>query len=122
MRQHGLGLLPYFPLASGLLTGKYKRNTPMPAGSRLTNTARLADRYLTGRNWAAAEKLEDFATARGHTILELAFSWLLARAPVASVIAGATRPEQIHANAAAGTWQLTEADLAEIDGITALPS
>ena len=79
MREYGLGLLPYFPLASGLLTGKYKRNTPMPAEARLTKTARLADRYLTERNWAIAEKLDDFATARGHTILELAFSWLLSR-------------------------------------------
>ena len=118
MRQYGLGLLPYFPLASGLLSGKYKRNTPMPAESRLTNTARLADRYLTDRNWSIAEKLDDFATARGHTLLELAFSWLLARAPVASVIAGATRAEQIAANAAAGSWQLTDAERAEIDGIT----
>ncbi len=119
MREYGLGLLPYFPLASGLLTGKYKRNTPMPADARLTKTARLADRYLTDRNWAVAEKLEDFATAHGHTILELAFSWLLARPPVASVIAGATRPEQIVANVAAGSWRLTPDELAAIDAITA---
>jgi aryl-alcohol dehydrogenase-like predicted oxidoreductase len=118
MRQYGLGLLPYFPLASGLLTGKYKRNTPMPGDARLTNTARLADRYLTDKNWAIAEKLEDFATARGHTILELAFSWLLSRAPVSSVIAGATKPEQVAANVKAGSWKLTGEDLAEIDTIT----
>ena len=122
MRQYGLGLLPYFPLASGLLTGKYKRNTPMPADSRLTTTARLADRYLTEKNWAIAERLDDFATARGHTILELAFSWLLSRAPVASVIAGATKPAQITANVAAGDWRLTEEELAEIDGITGAPA
>ena len=119
MREYGLGLLPYFPLASGLLTGKYKRNVPMPEDARLTKTARLADRYLTDKNWAIAEKLEDFATARGHTILELAFSWLLSRAPVSSVIAGATRPEQIAANVKAGSWKLTPEDLAEIDEITA---
>ena len=118
MRAYGLGLLPYFPLASGLLTGKYKRNTPMPEGARLTKTARLADRYLTDANWARAEKLADFATARGHTILELAFSWLLARPPVSSVIAGATKPEQVAANIAAATWALTPADLAGIDAIT----
>jgi aryl-alcohol dehydrogenase-like predicted oxidoreductase len=118
MRQYGLGLLPYFPLASGLLTGKYKRNTPMPEDARLTKTARLADRYLTEKNWAIAEKLDDFATARGHTILELAFSWLLSRAPVSSVIAGATKPEQIAANVKAGAWKLTDEDLAEIDKIT----
>lgn len=118
MRAHGLGLLPYFPLASGLLTGKYRRNAPMPAGARLTKTQRLADRYLTEANWSVAEKLGDFAAARGHTLLELAFSWLLARPPVASVIAGATKPEQIAANVAAGGWALRAADLAEIDAIT----
>jgi aryl-alcohol dehydrogenase-like predicted oxidoreductase len=118
MRAYGLGLLPYFPLASGLLTGKYKRNTPMPADARLTKTQRLADRYLTDGNWATAEKLGDFATARGHTLLELAFSWLLARPPVSSVIAGATRPDQIAANVRAGDWVLTEAELAEVDAIT----
>ena len=118
MRQYGLGLLPYFPLASGLLTGKYKRNTPMPADARLTKTQRLADRYLTDANWTTAEKLADFAEARGHTLLELAFSWLLSRPPCSSVIAGATRPDQVHANAAAGGWALTEAELAKIDAIT----
>ena len=118
MRAYGLGLLPYFPLASGLLTGKYKRNTPMPVDARLTKTQRLADRYLTNDNWAVAEKLGDFAEARGHTLLELAFSWLLARPPVSSVIAGATRPEQIAANVRAGDWVLTEDELAEVDGIT----
>ena len=118
MCAHGLGLLPYFPLASGLLTGKYRRNQPMPEGARLTGTQRLADRYLPDANWAAAERLQDFAEARGHTILELAFSWLLAQAPVSSVIAGATRPEQVQANVAAGGWMLTSEDLAEVDRIT----
>ena len=121
MRAHGLGLLPYFPLASGLLTGKYRRNQPMPEGARLTGTQRLADRYLTDANWATAERLQDFAEARGHTILELAFSWLLAQAPVSSVIAGATRPDQVQANVAAGGWALTAGELAEVDGITAGP-
>ena len=118
MRQYGLGLLPYFPLASGLLTGKYKRNTPMPVDARLTKTQRLADKYLTEKNWAIAEQLDDFATKRGHTILELAFSWLLAQSPISSVIAGATKPEQIHANVQAGNWKLTQEDLAEINAIT----
>lgn len=94
----------------------------MPGDARLTNTARLADKYLTDKNWHIAEKLEDFATARGHTILELAFSWLLSRAPVSSVIAGATKPEQIAANVKAGGWVLTAADLAEIDKITLAPA
>jgi aryl-alcohol dehydrogenase-like predicted oxidoreductase len=119
MRAFGLGLLPYFPLASGLLTGKYKRNAAMPEGARLTKTQRLADRYLTDANWSVAEKLADFAEARGHTLLELAFGWLLARPPVSSVIAGATKPEQIAANVAAGGWGMTAADLEEIDRITA---
>ncbi|GAC1483520.1 MAG: aldo/keto reductase [Acetobacteraceae bacterium] len=120
MRAYGLGLLPYFPLASGLLTGKYQRNAPMPEDARLTKTQRLADRYLTEANWGVAEKLGDFAKARGHSLLELAFSWLLGRAPVASVIAGATKPEQIRANVTAGGWVLTAEDVAEIDRITAV--
>ena len=120
-RKLGFGLLPYFPLASGLLTGKYRRNTPLPAGTRLAKTQRLADRYLTERNWEISEKLGDFAEARGRTMLELAFSWLLARPPVASVIAGATRPEQLEQNVKAGTWAMTPEELAEIDRIAAQP-
>ena len=120
MRKYGLGLLPYFPLASGLLTGKYNRNAPMPADARLTKTQRLADRYLTEQNWAIAEKLGDFAQARGHSALELAFSWLLSHPPVASVIAGATSPEQVRANVAAAGWRLSPADLAEIDRLAPL--
>jgi aryl-alcohol dehydrogenase-like predicted oxidoreductase len=117
-RKLGFGLLPYFPLASGLLTGKYHRNTPLPAGTRLAKTQRLADRYLTNRNWELAEKLGDFVEARGHTMLELAFSWLLAQRPVASVIAGATRPEQLEQNVKAGGWAMTAEELAEIDRIS----
>ncbi len=118
LREYGLGLLPYFPLASGLLTGKYRRNQPMPEGARLTNTQRLAERYLFERNWEISEKLADFAEARGHSMLELAFSWLLAQEPVSSVIAGATKTEQITANVAAGGWKLSAEELAEIDTIT----
>ncbi len=121
MRAYGLGLLPYFPLASGLLTGKYRRNATMPADARLTKTQRLADRYLTDENWEKSEKLIDFAEQRGHTILELAFSWLLAQAPVSSVIAGATKPEQLEMNVKAGSWKLTPEELAEIDTITGTP-
>jgi aryl-alcohol dehydrogenase-like predicted oxidoreductase len=118
-RAAGMGMLPYFPLASGMLTGKYQRNAPMPAGTRLANTLSLAERYLTERNWVIAEKLGDFAAARGRTMLELAFSWLLSREPVTSVIAGATRPEQLEQNVGAGAWKLTAEELAEIDRITA---
>jgi aryl-alcohol dehydrogenase-like predicted oxidoreductase len=118
MREYGLGLLPYFPLASGLLTGKYRRGANLPEGARLTKTQRLADRYLTEKNWEISEKLIDFAEARGHTALELAFSWLLAQKPVSSVIAGATKPEQLEQNVKAGDWKMTPEELAEIDTIT----
>jgi aryl-alcohol dehydrogenase-like predicted oxidoreductase len=119
MPQYGLGLLPYFPLACGLLTGKYKRNTPMPEGARLTTTQRHADRYMTATNWTMVEKLDAFAVKHGHSLLELAFSWLANRTPVASVIAGATKPEQVDQNAKAVDWELTAEDMAEIDKITA---
>ena len=115
----GMGLLPYFPLASGLLTGKYQRNQPRPEGARLTRESRLANKYMTEANWGIAESLGDFCAARGHTMVELAFSWLLARPVVASVIAGATSAAQIGSNAAAGGWLLTADDLAEIDRIAA---
>lgn len=115
---YGLGLLPYFPLASGLLTGKYRRHAAMPEGARLTNTKRLADRYITGENMTKVEKLAAFCETRGRSMLELSFSWLLSKACVASVIAGATRPEQIDVNAEAADWRLTPDDLEEIDAIT----
>ncbi len=118
MRAYGLGLLPYFPLASGLLTGKYRRNMPMPAEARLTKTQRLADRYLTEENWAKSEKVIDLAEARGLAPLTVAIAWLLARDPVSSVIAGATKPEQIEQNAAAATSTLAAEDLAELERIT----
>ncbi len=118
-RKYGMGMLPYFPLASGLLTGKYRRNAPMPAGTRLAGAHRLAERYLTERNWGITERLGDFVEQRGHTMLELAFSWLLAQAPVTSVIAGATRPDQLEQNVKAGSWVLSAEDLAEIDRISA---
>jgi len=117
MEKYRLGLLPYFPLASGLLSGKYKRGN-MPEGARLTSMKRLGDRYLTEKNWEIVEKLDKFCAERGHTMLELAFSWLLAHPVVSSVIAGATKPEQIEQNAAAANWMLTPEDMAEIDRLT----
>src|SRR5262249_40817319 len=95
MRARGLGFLPYFPLAGGLLTGKYKRGPPHPEGARLTRIKAAADHFMTRRNWSIVEKLSVFCAARGHSLTELAFSWLASRAPVTSVIAGASRPEQI---------------------------
>lgn len=109
----GLGFLPYFPLASGLLTGKVRKGQPLPDVTRLNDDHNK--RWLSDENLAIVEALIAFAEQRGHTILELAFAWLLARPVVSSVIAGARSPAQVHANAAAGGWQLTDADLAEID-------
>jgi len=113
----GLGILPYFPLASGLLTGKYKQGEPMPEGARLTNSKGMADRYMTEKNWKIVGDLTQFSEQRGHTMLELAFSWLAAQPTVSSVIAGATKPEQIEKNATAADWNLTAEDLAEIGKI-----
>ena len=117
MQAYGLGLLPYFPLASGLLSGKYKRGK-MPEGARLTKTKRLADRYMTEANWKAVDALGEFASKRGQTLLQVAFSWLAARPMVSSVIAGATKPEQVEQNAKAGDWVLTPDEISEIDRIT----
>jgi len=114
----GLGLLPYFPLASGLLTGKYKRGAALPPGSRLSKNARHAQRFANERNWRIVGELEAFAARRGHTLLELAFSWLLRDEVVASVIAGATSPQQVEQNVRAAGWKLSAEDLAEIDRIT----
>jgi aryl-alcohol dehydrogenase-like predicted oxidoreductase len=112
----GLAFLPYFPLASGLLTGKFEPGKPAPANSRLSLS--WTSRFTTDRNVAIAESLKAFAAARGHSLLELAFSWLLSRAQVASVIAGATSPEQVRANAAAVNWSVSQEELAEIDRLT----
>jgi aryl-alcohol dehydrogenase-like predicted oxidoreductase len=116
---YGLGLIPFSPLANGLLTGKYRRNRTLPAGARLTTTPRMADRYLTERNWEIVERLAAFCEARGKTLLELAFSWLASRPAVASVIAGATSPEQLEDNVRAAGWALSREDMDEIDRLTA---
>jgi aryl-alcohol dehydrogenase-like predicted oxidoreductase len=118
IQSYGLGLIPFSPLANGLLTGKYRRNAPMPAGARLSSP-RFAERTLTDRNWEVVERLGDFCELRGHSLLELAFCWLLARPMVASVIAGATTPEQIEANVGATGWALSTEDMDEIDQLTA---
>lgn len=113
-KQLGLAFLPYFPLASGLLTGKYARGVAAPPGTRLS-AGWAATRFLTDERLARVEELSAFARSRGHSILELAMSWLLHHDVVASVIAGASNPEQIKANVAADSWQLTDADVADID-------
>jgi aryl-alcohol dehydrogenase-like predicted oxidoreductase len=118
MRAYGLGLLPFFPLASGFLTGKYKRNSSMPEGTRLALMKGLADRWISDANWTIVERLEEFASQRGHSLLELAFSWLAARPTVASVIAGATTPDQVEQNVRAIAWKLSGEEMDEIDRVT----
>jgi aryl-alcohol dehydrogenase-like predicted oxidoreductase len=121
-QRNGLALLPYFPLASGMLTGKYTRDGGAPAGSRLAGlSASMTERFANTRNFDLVERFEAFAEERGHTILELAISWLVARPVVASVISGATSPEQVRANAEAAKWELCPEDLEEIDRITRAP-
>jgi aryl-alcohol dehydrogenase-like predicted oxidoreductase len=119
MEAYGLGLLPYFPLASGMLTGKYQRNSPPPPDTRFAAMQPLQKRYVNDANWDVVERLEAFCAQRGHKLLELAFSWLLARPAVSSVIAGATKPEQVEQNVNAAGWVLTPEELAEVDRITA---
>jgi aryl-alcohol dehydrogenase-like predicted oxidoreductase len=117
-QKYGLGILPFFPLASGALTGKYRRNQAKPEGARLSAQSPLSGRFLSEANLDIVENLAQFSEKRGHTLLELAFSWLLARPQVSSVIAGATKPEQIEANAKAADWVLTAEEIAEVDKMT----
>jgi aryl-alcohol dehydrogenase-like predicted oxidoreductase len=111
----GIAFLPYFPLASGLLTGKYRKEGKPPKGSRAADG--WGPKVFTENNLAIVESLIEFAESRNHTVLELAFAWLLSHKPVASVIAGASKPEQVRTNAKAANWQLTSDDLARIDAI-----
>ena len=121
MRAFGLGLLPYFPLASGLLTGKYKKGAALGADTRFASKQMggLGNRYMTEENWPIVEKLEAYAAGKGHSILELALGWFAANPVVASVIAGATKPEQVEQNVGAMGWTLGADDLAAIDKISA---
>ena len=119
-RDLAVAFVPYFPLKSGLLTGKYRRGDAVPEDSRLAGVegsrfSGMGDRLLTDGNLDAVERLIAFAEDRGHTILDLAFAYLLAHEPVASVIAGATTPAQVRANAQAAGWALTADDLAAVD-------
>ncbi|MDQ6846351.1 MAG: aldo/keto reductase [Candidatus Dormibacteraeota bacterium] len=117
--RHGMGILPYFPLASGLLTGKYARDAQPPPGSRLGNDAGRAKKLMTDANFDIVEALERFARERGITVLDVAIGGMAAQPQVASVIAGATTPEQVAANARAGQWVPSAADVEEMDRITA---
>jgi aryl-alcohol dehydrogenase-like predicted oxidoreductase len=113
-----MAFLPFFPLANGMLTGKYRRGQAPPKGSRIESG--WHDELLTGENIDIIEDLVDYAATHSHTILELAFSWLLAKPMVASVIAGATSPDQVRANAHAGSWELTDDQLKKISAIAPL--
>ncbi|MDN4611384.1 aldo/keto reductase [Arthrobacter burdickii] len=114
---YGLGVLPYFPLANGLLTGKYRRNE-VPAGSRLTHSRK---NLLETADWDQLESFSAFAGERGLTEVQVAFSWLAAQPSVGSVIAGATSPEQVRQNATAAEWTPSDADLAELDDLFPRP-
>src|SRR5215469_7141077 len=113
--RQGLVFLPYFPLANGLLTGKYRAGQAAPPGSR--GAVGFGPKVFTPENLAKVEKLTKFAAPRGHRLLELAFSWLAAHKVVASVIAGASSPEQVRSNAHASDWKLTGAEVAEVEAI-----
>ena len=109
-----IGIVPFCPLENGLLTGKVKRDMPPPEGTRLSKQPAM----MAGANFAQVEALERFADERGISMLEVAIGGLLAKPQVMSVIAGARLPDQVKANAAAGRWRPTEADVEELDRIS----
>ena len=116
-QRYHLGILPYFPLASGFLTGKYRRGQKPTPGTRLSVQSQRAETILIEENFDVLEKLEGFAATRSHSLTELAFAWLLAHPEVSSVIAGATKPEQSIANARAADWSLSSEEMKELDRI-----
>jgi aryl-alcohol dehydrogenase-like predicted oxidoreductase len=121
MEAMGLGLLPYYPLASGLLTGKYQRGKPLPSDSRFAviTERNYVGQFLTEANLSRLDALTAFSVQRGYALLDVAISWLYAKPLVASVIAGATKPDQVEANVKAAALKLTAEDIAELDKITA---
>ena len=117
--KYNIGILPYYPLASGFLTGKYLQGQEAPEGTRLAGNERAKENTLTDKNFSILSKLSKFAEDRGHPIVELAIAWLLAKPAVSSVIAGATKEEQVTANVKASDWDLTESEMEELDGLLA---
>lgn len=113
---YGVGILPYFPLAGGFLTGKYKQGQAAPAGSRGENSP-YVQRYMTDKNYAIVEKLSAWAEERGHSMVELAHAWLLGQPQVSSVISGATKLSQVQSNAAAAEWSLSAEELAAVNAV-----
>jgi aryl-alcohol dehydrogenase-like predicted oxidoreductase len=119
MQKHGMTLLPYAPLAGGFLSGKYLRGKPLPKDARLAYSSHHATEVINERNWDMADRLRDFAARTGHSMLDIAFGWLLAKPVTASVIAGAMTPEQVEQNVRAGAVKLSAKEVAELDRITA---
>ena len=119
MKKHQLSLLPYRPIAGGYLTGKYKRNAPMPEGARLTSgpLAKFAEKFMTPQNWEKVESLENYAKERGRSLLDFAFGWLASRSFIPSVIAGASTPEQVDLNFKAVSCGLTAEEVAKVDSL-----
>jgi len=111
----GIAFLPYFPLANGLLTGKYRKGQPFPKSSRAEDG--FGPKVFTDENLELAEQLRSFAESRGHTLLELSMAWLASRSVISSVIAGAKTPEQVRANASAVSWRLTDAEVAAVNAM-----
>lgn len=116
-RTHGVGVIPWGPLAGGLLTGKYEQGKNPPANARMAKPNNLYTPLMTGENYARVDRLKAFAAERGHSVAELAIAWLLAKPWISSVIAGAKTPDQLSANLPATEWKLTAAELAELDTI-----
>ncbi|MEM7020247.1 MAG: aldo/keto reductase, partial [Pseudomonadota bacterium] len=117
-KHFGLGVLPYFPLASGMLTGKYQRGVEPEQNTRLARFGERGKAALSGDNFDVVEKLDAYAREQGHSLLELAMSWLVANPNMSSVIAGATRPEQIEANVNAAEWQLTADEINHVNDLS----
>jgi aryl-alcohol dehydrogenase-like predicted oxidoreductase len=117
-----MAFLPFYPLAAGVLTGKYRKGGAVPEGTRLDKVPHLAPRFFNEETMEIVEGLRAFAEARGRSLLELSFSWLASREVIPSIIAGASRPEQIAANVAAVEWELTDDEIGEINRIAIYPS
>jgi aryl-alcohol dehydrogenase-like predicted oxidoreductase len=117
-RKFGVGILPFFPLASGFLTGKYRKGEEPAQGTRFAAMRRLADPMLTEANFATLERLDEFAGKHGHSLLELAVGWLATQPEISSVISGATSPDQVKQNAKAIDWRLSPEEMAAVKKIT----
>lgn len=116
-KAYNIGILPYFPLASGFLTGKYRRGDAIPEGTRFHKVPRMAEQTLIDRNFDTLERVEGFAAKHGYPMVELAIAWLLHNQQVSSVIAGASTPEQLDGNAKAAELHLTAEEMEELDSI-----